>query len=166
MRGQRLRPEACDELRRILTGRGHIALFYYSLANTALTDMLFGKLASLEGLSSRIDRSWHRLPIEALFGEARLQTISYPQVTTENWQAFFGAACAGVEAPEPADPEFSRFEQINREVFDTFAVDGQLRIEYETRVTFGRPVVRVARPANPGAALSCVSSPKGESPSV
>ena len=111
-----------------------------SLGNAALTDMLFGKLATLRGLSSRIEGAWHRLPSEALFGEAQLRTINHPQVISEGWETCFGAACAGIEAPKPGDPEFSQFKAINREVFDTFAVHGQLRIDYETRVTFARPL--------------------------
>jgi ubiquinone/menaquinone biosynthesis C-methylase UbiE len=30
-------------------------------------------------------------------------------------------------------------ESLNREVFDTFAVNGKIRIDYETEVSFGRP---------------------------
>jgi hypothetical protein len=50
--------------------------------------------------------------------------------------------CAGIEAPEPDDSEFAQFEAINQEVFDTFAVDGKIRIDYETEVSFGRPYNR------------------------
>jgi len=135
----RFRPEACDELRRILAPGGHIALFSYEMHSRELTDMLFGKLAALTGLASRVEAAFRRLPAEALFGSARLGALVYPQQCRENWETFFGAACAGVEAPEPGDPEFARFEQINREVFDTFAADGWLTMEYETRVAFARP---------------------------
>ena len=58
----------------------------------------------------------------------------------EDWGSFFGAACAGIEAPERADKEFVEFEAINREVLDAFAVAGKIRIEYETTVSFGQPV--------------------------
>jgi len=51
----------------------------------------------------------------------------------------FGAACAAMESPEPSDPEFARFEAIQREVFAAFAVDGQFENAYETRVTLGQP---------------------------
>ena len=60
---------------------------------------------------------------------------------TESWEAFFGAARAGIEAPDEADSEFAPFEQINREVFDALSIDGQITIEYETRVLFGQPKV-------------------------
>jgi hypothetical protein len=56
------------------------------------------------------------------------------------WTAFFGAACAGIEAPERTDRDFRRFEAINREVFDAFAVDGKIQIDYETRLSFGQPL--------------------------
>ncbi|MBT6145044.1 MAG: class I SAM-dependent methyltransferase, partial [Gemmatimonadetes bacterium] len=58
---------ACDELRRVLAPQGHVALFHYVLP-TPLTDMLFSKLATLEGLSSRTRTAWPRLPLSALFG--------------------------------------------------------------------------------------------------
>jgi len=56
------------------------------------------------------------------------------------WTAFFGAACAGIEAPERTDRDFMQFEAINREVFDAFAVDSKIQIDYETRVSFGQPL--------------------------
>ena len=135
----RFRPEACAELRRVLRPSGWVALFAYRFTHQAYTDMLFPKLAALPGLTRRIDQSWHKLPLEALFGAAPLQSLSYPQAHARDWTAFFGAACSGIEAPDRGDPEFAAFEAINREVFEAFAVAGEFTIEYETRVTVGQP---------------------------
>ena len=114
-------------------------MFNYGFSNRAYTDILFPKLATLPGLTRRQDQAWHKLPPEALFGAAPLQTLSYSQVHAQDWTAFFGAACSGIESPEPDHPDFAAFEAINREVFETFAVAGVFSIEYETRVTFGQP---------------------------
>jgi hypothetical protein len=54
-------------------------------------------------------------------------------------RAFWGAACAGIEAPEPDEPAFAQLEALNREVFTAFAVNGMIQIDYETVVTFARP---------------------------
>ena len=43
------------------------------------------------------------------------------------------------EAVDDAD-HFVRFEAINREVFDAFALAGKIRIDYEICVSFGRPL--------------------------
>jgi len=137
----RFRPEAAGELRRILEPQGWIALFASAFTNQAYSDMLFPRLAALPGLSRRIDQAWHRMPVEALFGQAQLQSMTYCQAHKQDWTAFFGAACSGIEAPERDDPDFAAFESINREVFEAFAVEGVFEIEYETRVTVGQAPV-------------------------
>ncbi len=134
----RFRPEATKELRRILKKHGWVALFSYKFKNQAFTQMLFSKLATLRSLSGKIDKAWHKTPIQELFGGCQTQTVSYPQSHEQDWTAFFGAACSGIEAPERTDREFAQFERINREVFDKFAVNGIFQIDFETHVLFGR----------------------------
>ncbi len=134
----RFRPEACDEFRRILKEEGWIALFSYSFTDQGFNDRLFSRLATLQRHTARIEKAWRRTPAERLFGSNPIYTLCYPQVATEGWEAFFGAARAGIEAPEREDPDFAPFEQINREVFEEFAVGGEIKIEYETRVVVGQ----------------------------
>jgi ubiquinone/menaquinone biosynthesis C-methylase UbiE len=136
----RFRPEACGELRRILKKQGWIALFTYTFINTAFTEMLFSKLAALKGLADRKEKSWHITPLRDLFGDGQIHTLSYRQSHLEDWTAFFGAACAGIEAPGPNEQDFAQFEALHREVFDTFTVHGKIQIEYETQVSFGQPL--------------------------
>ena len=138
----RFKPEACDELRCILKKPGWIALFSYTFTNQAFTEMLFPRLAALKETASRIDKSWHRTPLHLLFGTAQIHTLNYPQSHIEDWTVFFGSACAGIEAPERADRDFEQFEAINREVFNTFAENGKIRIDYETQVSFGQPLLQ------------------------
>lgn len=137
----RFKPEACAELRRILKPSGWIALFSYELTNKALTDMRAARLAALKGANSRVAQVWHGMPPEALFGEGQIHKRSYSQSRTDDWTAFFGAACTWLEAPEPGDQEFGPFEALNRDVFEAFAVNGVVQIEYETQVSFGQPLV-------------------------
>lgn len=133
----RFRAEACTEFARILRPPGRVALFSYTFTDRAFIDTVFPKLAALPGLAARMTASWRRLPLEALFGSREPVTSRCPQTVTETWEAFFGAACAGIEAPERDDPEFPRFEQINREAFAALAVDGRLTVHYETCLTYG-----------------------------
>jgi ubiquinone/menaquinone biosynthesis C-methylase UbiE len=135
----RFKPQAVDELKRILKKQGWIALFSYNFTNEAFTEMLFTKLATLKNVTERIDKTWHRMSAEALFGDCPILKSSYPQSHTEDWTAFFGAACSGIEAPEKGDEEFTEFEKLNREVFDAFAVNGKLEIAYETHIMYGQP---------------------------
>jgi hypothetical protein len=135
----RFKPQACGELRRILRDEGWVAIFSYSFTDTSFTDTLFSKLSTLERLASRMQASWHRTPVERLFGDCQTSTLAYRQSHTEGWEAFFGVARAGIEAPERDDGDFARFEQTNREVFDALSTGGAITIEYETRVLFGQP---------------------------
>ena len=136
----RFKPEACEELRRILKKQGWIALITYDFTNRAFAEMLFSKLAALKGVATRMEKTWHRMPVQALFEDAKIHTLSYRQSLTVGWTAFFGAACSGIEAPACNDEDFVAFEALNREVFEVFAVDGRIQIDYETRVSFGQPL--------------------------
>jgi SAM-dependent methyltransferase len=135
----RFQPEACAELRRILRPRGWIALFTYTFINKAFTDMLFCGLAALNDVAGKMEKRWHKTPVSKLFGHDQLPSLRYRQAHSEDWPAFFGAACAGIEAPEPDEPAFAQFEALNQEVFAAFAVNGMIQIDYETAVTFARP---------------------------
>ena len=138
----RFKPEACDELRRVLKPNGWIALFTYGFNNQAFTEMLFSKLEELKELSGRVEQNWYSTPVEQLFGKAHVHRWNYALSIKEGWTEFFGAARAGFEAPEPHDLEFSQFERLNREVFETFAIDGRIQIDYETRLLVGQPQFR------------------------
>lgn len=135
----RFKAEACAELRRILKPSGWIALFSWSLTSKALEDMRNARLAELTVARSRVSRIWHGLPPEALFGEGQIHTRSYPQSRSDDWTTFFGSACTWLEAPEPGDQEFGPFEKLNRDVFEAFAVNGVVKIDYETHLAFGQP---------------------------
>ena len=137
----RFKPEACAELRRILKPSGWIAVFSYSLTNKDLEDMRSARLATLKRATSRISRAWIGTPVETLFGEGHIHRRSYRQLRTDDWPMFFKTACTWLEAPEPGDQEFGPFETITREVFDAFAVNGAIQIDYETYVAFGQPLV-------------------------
>src|SRR5262249_28826324 len=113
------------------------ALIAYRLSDQALNEALFPKLAALPAMSARLERAWRPMPVETLFGAAPTQSLEYPQTRGQDWTAFFGSACGGVEALEPGDPEFATFEAINREAFERFAMNGELERVYVTSVVLG-----------------------------
>jgi SAM-dependent methyltransferase len=135
----RFKAEAIQELLRILKPSGWVAVISYAFPNQPFSDLLFSKLSQLESLAARSAQTWHRLPVEHLFGDKPLHRLHYAQSLAEDWEMFWGAARAGIEAPQPQDEDFARFEGINREVFNTFGSDGQIRINYETTVLYGQP---------------------------
>jgi SAM-dependent methyltransferase len=135
----RFKPEACVELRRILKPSGWVALFSYELTNKALHEMRSAKYAALKSANSRVSKVWLGMPPQELFGEGQIHTRTYQQSRSDDWPTFFGTACTWLEAPEPGDPEFDLYETLNREVFDAFAVNGAVQIDYETHVAFGQP---------------------------
>ncbi|MDP6042780.1 MAG: class I SAM-dependent methyltransferase [Candidatus Latescibacteria bacterium] len=136
----RFKREACRELHRILTDTGWIVLISYTYLNKTFTDMLFSKLATVQSISQKSKEAWHKTPQQNLFGEGQIQTKKYPQSITIDWEVFWGAARAGIESPEKDEATFVQFEEINREVFDTFSDEGKMHIAYETTVSFGQPV--------------------------
>jgi ubiquinone/menaquinone biosynthesis C-methylase UbiE len=135
----RFQAEAIHELRRILKPAGWIAVISYFFTDASFSDLLFPRLNTLKSFVSRSEKNWHRLPEADLFGDQPMHTLKYAQSWSEDWEAFWGSACAGIEAPEPTDEEFTQFEAINQDVFDTLSIDGYLRMVYETRVVFGQP---------------------------
>jgi len=135
----RFKPKACAELRRILKPSGWIVLFTYTRSNRALEGLLFPKLAVLKGMMKELKQAWHGMPERKLFGNCDIHRRSYRQSRTDDWTTFLGSECSALEAPEPGDPEFGLFEAIIREVFDAFAVNGIVQVEYETQITFGQP---------------------------
>jgi ubiquinone/menaquinone biosynthesis C-methylase UbiE len=136
----RFRPQACEELRRVLKKQGWITLVTYEFTNSAFKEVLFSKLAALKEVAARREKTWHRMPLLSLFEDAQIHTLSYRQSYTEGWTAFFGAACSGIEAPARNDGDFEAFEVLNRKVFELFAEDGKIQIDYETRISFGQPL--------------------------
>ncbi|HLA42339.1 MAG TPA: class I SAM-dependent methyltransferase [Aggregatilineales bacterium] len=137
----RFKGDAITELLRILKKSGWIAVISYTFTDRSFSEMLFSRLGELPGLAARESKTWHRTPIENLFEDNPIHTLNYTQSANEDWEAFWGAARSGIEAPEPGDADFARFKEINQEVFDTFSVDGHIRIDYETGVIFGQPAL-------------------------
>ncbi|MBZ0291029.1 MAG: class I SAM-dependent methyltransferase [Anaerolineae bacterium] len=135
----RFQAEAIAELLRILKPSGWVAVVSYTFTNQAFAEMLFPRLSTLEGFVARGAKNWHRMPVQTLFGDHPTQTLRYSQSHNEDWEAFWGSAQSGIEAPEPDDPDFAPFQAINRDVFEAFSVDGHLRVEYETQVLLGQP---------------------------
>ncbi|MEW6754124.1 MAG: class I SAM-dependent methyltransferase [Candidatus Latescibacterota bacterium] len=136
----RFRPDACEELHRVLRPGGWIALFTYAFTDAPHAEWLFSRLGTLPGLTARIGRAWVKPSSERLYDGRPTQRRTYPQSVAEDWDAFFGAARSGLEAPVPGDEEYAAFEAINCEAFDAFAREGLLHLGYETRVEVGQPL--------------------------
>jgi SAM-dependent methyltransferase len=135
----RFKPEAIDELLHILKPSGWIAVIRYVFNNKAFANMLFPKLSQLPGFAARSQQNWHQMPLERLFGAQPVHTLHYVQSVAVDWEAFWGSACSGIEAPDAHDEEFGQFEAINREVFNAFSDAGRMRMDYEITVSFGQP---------------------------
>lgn len=135
----RFQPPAIRELLRILKPSGWVAVIFYMFTNQAFADSLFPKLSQLESLATRSNQNVHRMPIEKLFGDHPIHTLHYAQSVAQDWETFWGAACSGIEAPNSHDEDFARFEAINKEVFNNFAVNDSIKIDYEIKVSVGQP---------------------------
>lgn len=136
----RFKADAITELLRILKQSGWIAVISYLFTDNSFSDMLFSRLGSLESFAARSAQAWHQVPVSDLFGDSQTHAFTYTQSLTEDWEAFWGAARSGIEAPDPGDDDFAEFMKINRDVFDAFCIDGRICINYETRALCGQPM--------------------------
>lgn len=134
----RMKPEAILEFQRILKPGGWIATIGYGFKNNDMFVQLSSRLSVLPAYADRVKQSRQNQSSFDLFEPDTSFELTYSNVIFEEWNHFLGAACAGMEAPEPDDPEFDNFMAIQRAVFEMFARDGQLKIEYQTRVTIGK----------------------------
>lgn len=134
----RMRPEAILEFRRILKPGGWIATIGYGFNENDIFLQLSSRLSRLPAYTIRVQQSRQNQNSFDVFKPDTSLKLTYSNVIFEEWEYFFGAACSGMEAPESDDPEFYEFKAIQREVFDKFALNGQLKVDYETIVTLGK----------------------------
>jgi SAM-dependent methyltransferase len=134
------------EFTRILRPAGWLAIL-----TTPCTDR--GFLDSLETVK-REENGWDRaadrhaleaVPTAFYFGHDEVQTICWPGVAQETWEAFLGRMSSRLSTPQPGHPLRSKFERALRDVFERHARDGVLSVSYETAIEFGR--VREGRTA-------------------
>lgn len=134
----RMQPEAILEFQRILTPGGWIATIGYGFKDNEIFVQLSSRLSRLPAYTNRVQESRQYHNSFDVFKPDTSLKLTYSNVIFEEWEYFFGAACAGMEAPESDDPEFYEFKAIQREVFEMFALDSQIKIEYETIATLGK----------------------------
>jgi ubiquinone/menaquinone biosynthesis C-methylase UbiE len=134
----RMRPEAILEFQRILRPGGWIATIGYGFKDNDIFVQLSSRLTTLPAYTNRVQQSRQNQNSFDVFKPDTSLKLTYSNVIFEKWEHFFGAACAGMEAPEPDDPEFDEFKAIQQEVFHLFALNGQIKINYETIATLGK----------------------------
>lgn len=72
--------------------------------------------------------------IDAYFGGDDFIRLAYPCEMRESWPQFFGRMQSLSSSPRPGEPNYEGFIRLAREIFDAGAVDGLLRLKYDTEV--------------------------------
>lgn len=136
---QRFRPSACQELRRVLSEEGWIAVFRYKFRSDQLVSMITSRLERLIRFTQRVKDSSYKVSLDELFIGSAPRHSSHFKTHEVGWTEFVGAARSGIESPNPGDPEYEEYIAIHREVFDLASDKDVLRIGYETSVIYGQP---------------------------
>jgi ubiquinone/menaquinone biosynthesis C-methylase UbiE len=136
----RFREESRQELLRILKPGGWVAVLHYRYLDQALTDALFSRLSAIDAFTAKSKAAWHGASVGELLGHTPTLQKTYRQSVTQDWEAFFGVARSGIESPERTECWFPQFEEINREVFKMFSINGTLNRQYETSMVVGQPI--------------------------
>ncbi len=105
---------AVSEFRRILKPEGWVALIWNRLGNEDDID------------------------ISPLFAPGETTRMAFPMVAEESWEQYIGGTRSTAAAPSISDPAYLGFEQDQRRIFDSRAVNGMFTVEYRTEIVAGR----------------------------
>jgi len=105
---------AACEFRRILKPEGWVALIWNRLGNEDDIDM------------------------SPLFAPGETTHMAFPMVAEESWEQYIGGTRSMAAAPSVNDPAYREFEQDQRRIFDSRAVNGMFTVEYRTEIVAGR----------------------------
>lgn len=122
--------ESRKEFARILKPGGWIAFFSYNISDQPWLAELRQLLLSLP------NQGTGTTPFTYL-GGTDCEHHSFENVIWENWEQFIGGARSAASAPDSEDATYNDFEEIHHKVFDTYSVDGLLKVVYSTNVDVG-----------------------------
>lgn len=135
--------EACRlEFRRILRPGGVVALVWND-RKTDATPFLVAYEALLRELSVDYEKVSHRDTISddvirAFFMPSGYQTLAFDNHQDFDRDGLIGRARSSSYVPSPDHPRHERFFSELGRIFETYAVGGNVRFEYTTRLFLGR----------------------------
>jgi len=119
--------ESRKEFARILKPGGWIAFFSYKISDQPWLAELCQLLPSLSNQGTGTTPS-------AYLGGTDCEHYSFESVIWENWEQFIGGARSAASAPDSEDATYNDFEESHRKVFETYSVEGFLKVVYSTNV--------------------------------
>jgi SAM-dependent methyltransferase len=127
-----------EEFLRIVKPGGSLAILATSYGDCELRDATRAIQLEANGWDvAHGKRNQPQMPFEFYFGGTHFQSLSFPMTVTEDWPRFFGRLCSYSSAPDSGDPLFSRYEKSAEELFNRFAIDGQIVISTSTDMYVG-----------------------------
>ncbi len=135
-------PAAKREFRRILKPDGYVALMW----NVRRKDTPFGAgferllvAHSTDYVARYANESKDSLEaIGKLFAPLPFEEASFPNSQVLDWEAAVGRTVSASYMPLPGTPQHDAFVADLRRLFETCATGGCVRLDYETKVYFGR----------------------------
>jgi len=76
--------------------------------------------------------------LTCLFPAGDAKRMEFPMVAKESWEQYIGGVRSAAAAPSVNDPAYHEFEQDQRTLFDSKALEGILTVEYCTVIEAGK----------------------------
>ena len=130
-------PRAKREFDRIIKPGGWLAIVGYDRPSPDLSDFLEPRLSRLTRWKQRMADTRSDVRPSDYFDAEQPVTFNVECARDENLVDFVGAALAGMESPEPGDPEYEAFVDTFTGAFRAKATGGVLRMRYTTEVAMG-----------------------------
>ena len=124
------------EFRRILKPGGWLAKVYNYGTNPELGQALSIIYPAETGTEPIMKGK--NTPFSFYMGHSNFQTFAFPFTNMQDWEAFLGAVASASFAPDESSPYYASFERSARQVFDSFAINGWVRMDGVTEISFGK----------------------------
>ncbi|MCU1264504.1 MAG: putative methyltransferase [Acidobacteria bacterium] len=132
--------KARQEFRRILRRDGWVALIWNErrLDSSEFLRALEALLVSFGTDYEQVRHENVYEDIAAFFGANALNTATFENLQHLDFRGLEGRICSASYCPEPGHPRFELMLESLRTIFRTYAKDGKVTIEYDTKVYYGQ----------------------------
>jgi SAM-dependent methyltransferase len=82
--------------------------------------------------------SFEPKPVEYYYGHHAYQSLAFPISFEQDWPGFLGGLSSASFVPDENHPSFVKYACAARQVFDRFAIRGQMEMRGETQLIIGQ----------------------------
>lgn len=130
------------EFQRILRPGGYVALIWNNRQDEGTPfSVAYHKLLDTYGTDfKRVDHKYASddAAIARFFAPSHYRLFQFPNHQDLDWDGFLGRLLSSSYIPVAGDPEHEGMVATARQIYDTYSVNGTVRIEYVTQVYLGQ----------------------------